>query len=155
MNIAPIAVPLVLLGLLVSAPLHAEEFSLNDLNPFRGREHEEEERETDYSQRYPVADASRRAEPQSPSLLTRMGDDLRRLNNGTKRALANTADALCWKNWGKSSSPPSSRTSTHRWRTPSEPKQSNSRWFTPFWSREEPKGPRTPQDFVGMERPRM
>ncbi|MFW5692763.1 MAG: hypothetical protein ACOCWL_00970 [Thermoguttaceae bacterium] len=147
-------VPVVLLGLPGSAPLHAEEFSLNDLNPFQSRE-QEVERQTDYSQRYPVANASRRAGPQSPSLWTRMGDDLRRLNNGTKRALANTADALCWKNWGKSSSPPPSRTSTHTWRTPSTPKQSNNSWFTPFWSREEPKGPQTPQDFVGMERPRM
>ncbi len=133
--------------------LRAEGFALQDLNPFSSRE---ADRPADYSSRYSVVEVSNRPGGQSPSLWGRVQQDLRRLNNGTKRALSNTADALCWKNWGRSSPPPApSRTSTHTWRTPSAPPRSNNSWFTPFWSREEPPQPRTPQDFVGMERPRM
>ncbi len=133
-----------------SQPLRAEGFSLQDLNPFAGRESQQ-----DHAQQHVLVDASYQRGG-NPSLLARVGDDVRRLHNGTWRFLANTADALCWKNWGRSSPPPPpSRTSTHRWRTPSRPERSNSSWFTPFWSREEPPLPKSPQDFVGMERPRM
>ncbi len=138
----------ILLPLGASQSLRAEEFSLQNLNPFSNRE-------TGRARAQPLVEVSNRG-GQSPSIWARIGQDLRRLNDGTKRALTNTADALCWKNWGKSSPPPApSRTSTHTWRTPSTPPKSNSSWFTPFWSREEPPQPRTPQDFVGMERPRM
>ena len=134
-----------------SQPLRAEGFSLQDLNPFADREGQQ-----DHAQRHVLVDASHQRRG-NPSMLARVGDDLRRLHNGTWRFVGNTVDALCWKNWGKSSSPPPppSRTSTHTWRTPSTPQRSNSSWFTPFWSREEPPRPKTPQDFVGMERPRM
>lgn len=130
--------------------LRAEGFSLQDLNPFSSRN---DAPEMDHGRSHSLVDVSHRTGGQGPSLWDRVSADLRRLNNGTKRFLANTADALCWRK--KSPPPPPSRTSTHKWRTPSTSKNSNSRWFTPFWTREEPPLPKSPQDFVGMERPRM
>ena len=125
-------------------PLLAEGFSLQSLNPFGSRE---DDHPTQRAEHHSLVDVSRRTSQQSPSIWAKVNSDLRRLNNGTKRFLANTADALCWK---KSSPPaPPSRTST------SSRQKSESGWFTPFWSREEPKMPRSPQEFVGMERPKM
>lgn len=134
----------------LSPPVLAEGFSLQSLNPFSSRE---EGREADRAPSHSLVDVSRRSSQQSPSIWAKMNSDLRRLNNGTKRFLANTADALCWKK----SSPPasSSRTSPYDRQNSSTSKKSESGWFTPFWSRQEPPVPRSPQEFVGMERPRM
>jgi len=142
--------PIVLLVVLVLGSLptaRAEGFSLHDLNPFGNRE---KTRETSPSQPTRPTNASYRAGGQGPSVWTKLNRNVKRLNEGTKRFLANTANALCWK----SASPPPKR-STHSWRSPAPEKKSNTSWFKPFWSREEPPLPRTPQDFVGMERPRM
>lgn len=146
---------IVLLGVLLlfpglSRPVQAEGFSLQNLNPF-GRH--KDDHPTQRAEHHSLVDVSRRTSQQSPSIWAKVNSDLRRLNNGTKRFLANTADALCWKK----SSPPasSSRTSPYDRQKSSTSKKSESGWFTPFWSRQEAPMPRSPQEFVGMERPRM
>ena len=121
----------------------AEESSLKNLLPFGN---DKQQRDASH-----FVQPVNRAKNSSPSIWTKMEQDMKRLNNGTKRFLSNTANALCWK---KSPPPPASRTASHSWRTPSKPKE-NTSWFKPFWIREEPPLPQSTQEFVGMERPRM
>ncbi|MDY0166728.1 MAG: hypothetical protein RBS80_09310 [Thermoguttaceae bacterium] len=146
---------IVLLGVFLlfpglSRPVQAEGFSLQSLNPFGSRE---DDHPTQRAEHHSLVDVSRRTSQQGPSIWAKVNSDLRRLNNGTKRFLANTADALCWKK----SSPPasSSRTSPYNRQNSSTPKKSESGWFTPFWGRQESQVPRSPEEFVGMERPKM
>ena len=95
---------------------------------------------------------SHRTSDRSPSLWQKFEQDMARLNNGTKRFFAKTADALTWKS-AKSAPPPRP---LHPWQVPSQPKQKKKSWFTPFWAQEkEAPLPQSPQDFVGMERPQM
>ncbi len=145
MKITLLVISSVLLLLAGSAsPAMAEESSLKNLLSF---DNDKEQHNASH-----FVQPVNRAKNSSPSIWTKIGHDMKRLNNGTKRFFSNTANALCWKK--KTSPPPASRTSNSFGRASSKPKE-NTSWFKPFWTREEPSLPESTRDFVGMERPRM